>query len=145
MSVTRQPNSAQALHRLTKLMGKQRIMAHYLSADVGETTCEQVKVKRFRLQCAADDEQQEDLVQMVNVDTANILNTLRVRHKAGAVYTSVGQVGIVISVNPYRKIDICARVLRRTLCRLRRLSTHAILLSCACSRKSRVCLQTARS
>ena len=28
--------------------------------------------------------------------------------KAGAVYTSVGQCGIVISINPYRWIDICA-------------------------------------
>ena len=55
-----------------------------------------------------EDEKQSDLVQMVNVDVANILNARRKRHQDGAVYTSVGSAGIVISVNPYRKIDICA-------------------------------------
>ena len=52
------------------------------------------------------DEREEDLVQMLNVDTPNILNTLRARHAEGAVYTGVGSIGIVISVNPYRWIDI---------------------------------------
>ena len=56
-----------------------------------------------------NDEQKQDLVQMANVDTANILNTLRARHKSGHAYTNAGQCGIVISVNPYKWIDICAR------------------------------------
>ena len=51
-----------------------------------------------------DDANQSDLVQMANVDVANILNVLRVRHKAGAVYTSVG--GICVSVNPYKFYNI---------------------------------------
>ena len=55
-----------------------------------------------------NDQVQGDLVQMENVDTANILNTLRMRHKAGHAYTKVGQNGIVISVNPYKWVDICA-------------------------------------
>ena len=55
----------------------------------------------------ADDAGEQDLVQMVHVDTANILNTLRSRHKSGAVYTSVGN--IVVSVNPYRWIDIYSK------------------------------------
>ena len=55
------------------------------------------------------DEEQDDLVQMTNVDPANMLNTLRARHKAGHAYTNAGQRGIVISVNPYKWIDICAR------------------------------------
>jgi myosin heavy subunit len=53
------------------------------------------------------DEEQGDLVQMTNVDPANMLNTLRVRHKAGHAYTNAGQRGIVVSVNPYKWIDIC--------------------------------------
>ena len=48
---------------------------------------------------------------MVHVDTANILNTLRSRHKSGAVYTSVGN--IVVSVNPYRWIDIYSKAIIR--------------------------------
>mgnify|MGYP001986568719 CR=1 FL=1 len=52
------------------------------------------------------DEQEADLVQMVHVDTPNILNTLRKRHAGGCAYTNVGQKSIVISVNPYRWIDI---------------------------------------
>ena len=52
------------------------------------------------------DESEADLVQMAHVDTPNILNTLRVRHAAGAVYTNVGAVGILISVNPYTWMDI---------------------------------------
>ena len=55
------------------------------------------------------DEEQGDLVQMTHVDAANMLNTLRARHKAGHAYTNAGQRGIVISVNPYKWIDICAR------------------------------------
>lgn len=55
------------------------------------------------------DEEQGDLVQMTNVDPANMLNTLRARHKAGHAYTNAGQRGIVISVNPYKWVDICAR------------------------------------
>lgn len=51
------------------------------------------------------DEKEADLVQMAHVDTPNILNTLRARHSEGAVYTNVGAVGILISVNPYRWID----------------------------------------
>ena len=43
-----------------------------------------------------------DLVQMANIDTPNILNTLHTRHGSGDVYTSVGQKGILISINPYR-------------------------------------------
>jgi myosin heavy subunit len=53
-----------------------------------------------------NDDAQQDLVQMSNVDTANILNNLRVRHKAGLAYTNAGKKGIVISVNPYRWINI---------------------------------------
>ena len=45
-------------------------------------------------------------MQMAHVDTPNILNTLRARHAEGAVYTAVGQLGILISVNPYRWMDI---------------------------------------
>ena len=42
---------------------------------------------------------------MANVDQPNILNTLRARHRAGLnPYTSVG--GIIISVNPFRWLDI---------------------------------------
>ena len=48
------------------------------------------------------DEKEADLVQMTHVDTPNILHTLRKRHADGAVYTAVGQMGILISVNPYR-------------------------------------------
>ena len=58
------------------------------------------------------DEEQQDLVQMTNVDRPNILNTLRARHKAGATpYTSVG--GIIISVNPYRWMDIYGTAVMR--------------------------------
>lgn len=52
------------------------------------------------------DEAEADLVQMGNVDTPNILNTLQAHHKKGAVYTNVGSQGILISINPYEWIDI---------------------------------------
>lgn len=39
---------------------------------------------------------------MLNVDTPNVLHTLRTRHGDGAPYTNVGQKGILISINPYR-------------------------------------------
>ena len=45
-------------------------------------------------------------MQMQHVDTPNILNTLKARHAAGHVYTSCGAAGIVISINPYRWIDV---------------------------------------
>lgn len=48
----------------------------------------------------ARDENEADLVQMAHVDTPNILHTLRKRHSGGAVYTAVGQMGILISINP---------------------------------------------
>ena len=50
---------------------------------------------------------------MMNVDTPNILHTLSARHKSGSVYTAVGQVGILISVNPYRWLDIYSPALMR--------------------------------
>ena len=53
------------------------------------------------------DEECEDLVQMVNVDPPNMLNTLRKRHELGiSPYSNVGQESIVISLNPYRWFDI---------------------------------------
>ena len=52
------------------------------------------------------DEKEADLVQMGNVDTPNILHTLRHRHKEGSVYTAVGVQGILISINPYKWMDI---------------------------------------
>ena len=64
-----------------------------------------VSGKQFNA-CDALDEKEADLVQMAHVDTPNILQTLRVRHAAGSVYTAVGQLGILISINPYRSIDI---------------------------------------
>ena len=63
-----------------------------------------VSAKKFAT-CDKRDATEEDLVHMVNVDTPNILNTLRERHAAGTVYTAVGQAGILISINPYRWID----------------------------------------
>ena len=59
------------------------------------------------------DEKESDLVQMMNVDTPNILQTLSARHAAGSVYTAVGQVGILISINPYRWLDIYSPALMR--------------------------------
>ena len=53
----------------------------------------------------AADAEESDLVQMANIDTPNILHTLRVRHGEGAPYTNVGLKGILISVNPYRWIE----------------------------------------
>lgn len=68
----------------------------------GGTTLERAKVEGL---FDVADEGQEDLVKMNNVDAANILNTLRARHKAASnPYTSVG--GIIISVNPYKWVDI---------------------------------------
>ena len=43
--------------------------------------------------CDADDERESDLVQMSNIDTPNILHTLRARHASAEVYTNVGQKG----------------------------------------------------
>lgn len=51
------------------------------------------------------DEKEADLVQMAYVDTPNILHTLRKRHAEGAVYTAVGQMGILISINPCASSD----------------------------------------
>ena len=51
------------------------------------------------------DREESDLVQMANIDIPNILHTLRCRHINSEVYTSVGQKGILISVNPYRWIE----------------------------------------
>ena len=49
------------------------------------------------------DELSNDLVQMLNVDQPNMLNTLAHRHAQGDnPYTNVGQESILISVNPYR-------------------------------------------
>ena len=59
-----------------------------------------VEAKTFS-QRDARDEKEGDLVQMANVDTPNILHTLRHRHSEGSVYTAVGQMGILISINPY--------------------------------------------
>lgn len=59
----------------------------------------EVSGKRFQARDVLD-EREADLVQMAHVDTPNILHTLRKRHAEGAVYTAVGQLGIIISVNP---------------------------------------------
>ena len=49
------------------------------------------------------DERSNDLVQMLNVDQPNMLNTLAHRHAKGEnPYTNVGQESILISINPYR-------------------------------------------
>ena len=53
------------------------------------------------------------VVAVANVDTPNILNTLRHRHENGEVYTNVGALGILISVNPYRWMDIYTPELMR--------------------------------
>ena len=52
------------------------------------------------------DVEESDLVQMLFIDTPNILNTLRHRHGESAVYTNVGAKDILISVNPYKWLDI---------------------------------------
>jgi hypothetical protein len=51
------------------------------------------------------DEEEDDLVTMLNVDTPNVLRTLETRRTAGSMYTDVGAESILISVNPYRLID----------------------------------------
>ena len=71
-----------------------------------------VTAKNFSRHDPAD-ENEADVVQMANVDKPNILQTLRKRHKDGSVYTAVGQKGIVISLNPYRWIDIYTTELMR--------------------------------
>ena len=87
------------------------------------------------------DEQEADLVQMAHVDTPNILHTLRVRHAQGAVYTSVGQLGIVISVNP------CAHAAPGQASRARTHAEPARSLPAAArrTRRSTGCTPSARS
>ena len=52
------------------------------------------------------DDDLPDLVQMLHAGHPNVLNLLRKRHTSGEPYTRVGMRGVLVSVNPFRQLDI---------------------------------------
>ena len=53
-----------------------------------------------------EDDEAVDLVQMQYAEGPNVLSLLKRRFLAGQPYTRIGMRGVLISVNPYRKLDI---------------------------------------
>jgi len=47
-----------------------------------------------------------DLVSLTDVNTGVMLHNLRLRYAQDEIYTAIGP--ILISVNPYRKLDVCS-------------------------------------
>lgn len=44
-------------------------------------------------------------MQLSEVNSANVLHTLRLRYEAGEIYTAIGP--ILVALNPFKPIELC--------------------------------------